>query len=73
MSLTQVIRPAETFHLMDGWTTTEEILSLFARHGEGMNAVCLDGHARWLTSEQAYEVLQDDRGVHYYRFISADR
>jgi prepilin-type N-terminal cleavage/methylation domain-containing protein/prepilin-type processing-associated H-X9-DG protein len=73
MSVSEVIRPSETFGVLDGWTTTREIATLVARHSEGMNGAFLDGHARWVTQDQAYEVTQDERGVCWYRYISADR
>jgi prepilin-type N-terminal cleavage/methylation domain-containing protein/prepilin-type processing-associated H-X9-DG protein len=73
MSLAEVVRPSETFGVLDGWTTTREIATLLVRHSEGMNGVFLDGHARWVTLDQAYEVIQDGDGVCWYRYISADR
>jgi prepilin-type N-terminal cleavage/methylation domain-containing protein/prepilin-type processing-associated H-X9-DG protein len=73
MSLAEVVRPSETFAVLDGWTTTREIVTLFVRHSEGTNGAFLDGHARWVTLDRAYEVVQDEAGVCWYRYISADR
>jgi prepilin-type processing-associated H-X9-DG protein len=52
LSLAQVNRPSETFNLMDGYTTTQMTVGIVRRHHEGMNAGFLDGHARWVSSEQ---------------------
>jgi prepilin-type N-terminal cleavage/methylation domain-containing protein/prepilin-type processing-associated H-X9-DG protein len=73
MSLAQVNRPSETFNLMDGYTTTQLTGGILRRHHEGMNAGFLDGHARWVTADQVFEVGRDGRGESYYRFIAADR
>jgi prepilin-type N-terminal cleavage/methylation domain-containing protein/prepilin-type processing-associated H-X9-DG protein len=73
MTLAQVNRPSETFNLMDGYTTTQVTRGLMVRHSEGMNAGFLDGHAKWITRDQAFSVAKDERGQYYYRFISADR
>jgi prepilin-type processing-associated H-X9-DG protein len=73
LSLAQVNRPSETFNLMDGYTTTQMTVGIMRRHHEGINAGFLDGHARWVTSDQALEVRRDGRGEYYYRFIAADR
>jgi prepilin-type N-terminal cleavage/methylation domain-containing protein/prepilin-type processing-associated H-X9-DG protein len=73
LSLAQVNRPSETFNLMDGYTTTQMTVGIMRRHHEGINAGFLDGHARWVSSEQALEVRREERGESYYRFIAADR
>jgi prepilin-type processing-associated H-X9-DG protein len=79
LSLSQVKRPAETVSLTDGYTTTEITRGHVVRHREGMNAGFLDGHAKWLTREQAFAVTHDQQGSYqhetwyFYRFSSADR
>jgi prepilin-type N-terminal cleavage/methylation domain-containing protein/prepilin-type processing-associated H-X9-DG protein len=73
LTLAQVNRPSETFNVMDGSTTTLMTRGLIARHSEGMNTGLLDGHARWITRDQAFAVTKDEGGEYYYRYISADR
>jgi prepilin-type N-terminal cleavage/methylation domain-containing protein/prepilin-type processing-associated H-X9-DG protein len=73
LTLAQVNRPSETFNLMDGDTTTRVTHGMLARHSEGMNAGFLDGHARWITFDQAFSVTNDESGGYFYRYISADR
>jgi prepilin-type N-terminal cleavage/methylation domain-containing protein/prepilin-type processing-associated H-X9-DG protein len=73
LTLAQVNRPSETFNLMDGVTTTLVTRGMLVRHNEGMNAGFLDGHAKWITHDQAFLVTKDERGECYYRYISADR
>jgi hypothetical protein len=65
--------PSETFNLMDAYTTTQVTVGILRRHHEGMNDGFLDGHARWVTSDQALEVRGEGRGEYYDRFIAADR
>jgi prepilin-type N-terminal cleavage/methylation domain-containing protein/prepilin-type processing-associated H-X9-DG protein len=73
LTLAQVNRPSETFNLMDGVTTTLVTRGMLVRHNEGMNAGFLDGHAKWITQDQAFSVTKDESGEYYYRYISADR
>jgi prepilin-type processing-associated H-X9-DG protein len=68
-----VNRPSETFDLMDSYTTTTLTVGLVRRHHEGVNAGFLDGHAKWLPMDRAFEVSHDRQGDYYYRYIAADR
>jgi prepilin-type N-terminal cleavage/methylation domain-containing protein/prepilin-type processing-associated H-X9-DG protein len=68
LSLGQVVRPAQTIHLVDGrstmngasidswsdrgWTQGEEL-----RHDRGSNVAFLDGHVTWLPPEELQHVL----------------
>ncbi len=42
---------------------------MVVRHHEGMNAGFLDGHAKWMTYDQAFAVTKDESGACYYRYI----
>jgi prepilin-type processing-associated H-X9-DG protein len=68
-----VLRPAETVHLLDGWTTTHWTSTRFGRHGGGVNAGCLDGHSRWLTEGDFERMDTDGRGYYWKHYAAADR
>lgn len=73
LTLAQVLRPTETFNLMDGWTTTEITRGFVLRHQDGMIGAFLDGHARYVRRDQILSVVRGDSGEFFYRFIAADR
>lgn len=74
MLLCEVKRPAETFNLMDGYTLRDYTRGFVTRHSPaGVNAACLDGHARWFSNDAADRVEQDERGEWYYYYAAADR
>jgi prepilin-type processing-associated H-X9-DG protein/prepilin-type N-terminal cleavage/methylation domain-containing protein len=73
LSLGAVGRPAETVHLVEGWTTTGWRLGPLVRHGGGLNAGFLDGHARWLPMHELGRVDTDGCGFYWFRYGSADR
>jgi prepilin-type processing-associated H-X9-DG protein/prepilin-type N-terminal cleavage/methylation domain-containing protein len=72
-SLAQVRRPAETFSLMDGYTTTQTIFSHVVRHSGGTNVSFLDGHAKWLTAEELQRVDTDASSAYWFHYVAADR
>jgi prepilin-type N-terminal cleavage/methylation domain-containing protein/prepilin-type processing-associated H-X9-DG protein len=73
LSLADVVRPSETIHLADGWTTTGWMMGPIPRHGDGLNAGFLDGQARWLPARELRRVMTDDRGHLWLRYAAADR
>lgn len=84
LCLTNVMRPAETIYLVDGWSTTGGVTSdgwsddgwteqRPLRHGRGTNAGFIDGHARWLPSRALGAVTTDGRGFFWYQYAAADR
>jgi prepilin-type processing-associated H-X9-DG protein len=70
--LANVRRPAESFGLMDGYTTTLAARFDPTRHHGGMNTFFLDGHARWLMPRDLYRTETDGHGFHWLRTIAAD-
>lgn len=73
LSMAAVARPAETVHLLDGWTTTGWRLAPLLRHGAGVSAGFLDGHARRISLEELGRVDSDGDGSYWFRYASADR
>jgi prepilin-type N-terminal cleavage/methylation domain-containing protein/prepilin-type processing-associated H-X9-DG protein len=73
LTLAQVARPTETFALMDGFTTDEAATGWVPRHGGGLNAAFVDGHARWVPGEDFWRVERDGDGTYRYHFAAADR
>jgi prepilin-type N-terminal cleavage/methylation domain-containing protein/prepilin-type processing-associated H-X9-DG protein len=74
LTLTQVIRPAETFTVMDGYTTTQSTEAWhLIRHGQGMNVAFTDGHARWLLPDEVRRLDTDGRGFYWWHYAAADR
>jgi prepilin-type processing-associated H-X9-DG protein len=73
LSLAQVVRPSETIHLADGWTTTGWTLGPVLRHGEGLNAGFLDGHVGWLPLRALRHVETDGNGAYWFQYAAADR
>jgi len=72
LCLSAVPRPAETFTLMDGYTTTVGVRFDPTRHRGGMNSFFLDGHARWLTPGNLAERETDGHGFYWLRYVAAD-
>jgi prepilin-type N-terminal cleavage/methylation domain-containing protein/prepilin-type processing-associated H-X9-DG protein len=68
-----VRRPAETILFCDGFTTTEITHGLVLRHQGGLNAACLDGHARWLPPAELRRVDTDGHGFYWRHYAAADR
>jgi prepilin-type processing-associated H-X9-DG protein len=73
LCLAQVRRPAETFNLMDGYTTTATTWSQIGRHSGGMNTGFVDGHARWLPPEELARTETDGHGFYWLRYAVANR
>jgi prepilin-type N-terminal cleavage/methylation domain-containing protein/prepilin-type processing-associated H-X9-DG protein len=74
LTLAQVIRPAETFTVMDGYTTTERTEAWhLIRHGQGMNVAFADGHARWLLPDEVQRLDTDGRGFYWWHYAAVDR
>ena len=73
LSLPQVVRPSETIQITDGWTTTRWTEGAIRRHGRGMNAGFVDGHAGWLTDREFWRVFPDERGFYWLHYGTADR
>jgi prepilin-type N-terminal cleavage/methylation domain-containing protein/prepilin-type processing-associated H-X9-DG protein len=73
LSLGQVRRPAETFVLMDGWTTTGRAATHSTSHGGGSNVSFVDGHARWLSDKDLWRVDTNGRGSLWLHYRAADR
>jgi prepilin-type N-terminal cleavage/methylation domain-containing protein/prepilin-type processing-associated H-X9-DG protein len=73
LSLADVRRPAETGHLLDGWTTTGWRLGPIWRHRGGLNVGFLDGHSAWLPVRELARVDTDGRASYWFHYGSADR
>jgi prepilin-type N-terminal cleavage/methylation domain-containing protein/prepilin-type processing-associated H-X9-DG protein len=74
LTLAQVVRPAETFDLMDGYTTTESTEGWhLTRHGRGMNVAFVDGHAHWMLRDEVRHRDTDGRGFWWWHYATADR
>jgi prepilin-type processing-associated H-X9-DG protein len=84
LALTNVARPTESICILDGWCSTGGATveswgsqgwangSRF-RHGSGMNAAFVDGHARWMAAEALPETMTDGTGFYWLRYGTADR
>jgi prepilin-type N-terminal cleavage/methylation domain-containing protein/prepilin-type processing-associated H-X9-DG protein len=74
LTLAQVVRPSGTCIVADGYTTTSETLAWsLTRHGLGLNAAFVDGHARWLSLADRNRRDSDERGYTWLSFATADR
>jgi prepilin-type N-terminal cleavage/methylation domain-containing protein/prepilin-type processing-associated H-X9-DG protein len=73
LSLGQVMRPSETIQWMDGRTATRWSAGAFWRHGPGLNAAFVDGHARWMSYHEFRRVTRDADGMYWLYYGSADR
>lgn len=59
---------------MDGYTTTERAEAWhLVRHGQGMNAAFVDGHARWLLPDEVQQLDTDGHGFFWWHYAAADR
>jgi prepilin-type processing-associated H-X9-DG protein len=73
LGLQDVVRPGETMTLMDGRTTSQGTEGSSRRHGRGVNACFVDGHARWLSTSELWQVDRDERGIYWLHYGSATR
>jgi prepilin-type N-terminal cleavage/methylation domain-containing protein/prepilin-type processing-associated H-X9-DG protein len=84
LSLTSVVRPTETICILDGWCSTGGATveswgssgwsnSAKLRHGTGMNAAFVDGHAQWMAAEKLPATETDGNGFYWLRYGTADR
>jgi prepilin-type N-terminal cleavage/methylation domain-containing protein/prepilin-type processing-associated H-X9-DG protein len=73
LTVGSVAHPSETLAVMDGWTTTQTTAADTRRHGKGVNAACVDGHARWLTDAELWRLDRDDQGMYWLHYGSAGR
>lgn len=73
LSLGQVVRPTETIQWMDGRTAPHWTAGAFWRHGPGLNAAFVDGHARWMSVHEYRRVTRDADGTEWLYHGSADR
>jgi prepilin-type N-terminal cleavage/methylation domain-containing protein/prepilin-type processing-associated H-X9-DG protein len=73
LTLSSVVRPAETLTVMDGWTTAGWTGLDLGRHNGGMNACFVDGHARWMPEGEFWRVDNDGRGSYWMHYVAADR
>jgi len=73
LSLGQVKRPSETIQWMDGRTASRWTAGAFWRHGAGLNAAFVDGHARWMSYHEFRRVTLGEDGMYWLYYGSADR
>lgn len=73
LGVAEVARPTETVTLMDGYTTTGSATGWVVRHGVGLNAAFVDGHARWVEPRDFWRVEPDGRGTYRLHYAAADR
>jgi prepilin-type N-terminal cleavage/methylation domain-containing protein len=73
LSLADVVRPSETVHLLDGWTTTGWMLAPIPRHSAGLDAGFVDGHAGWLPARELKRIDRERHGVYRFHYAAADR
>jgi prepilin-type N-terminal cleavage/methylation domain-containing protein/prepilin-type processing-associated H-X9-DG protein len=73
LSLGQVMRPSETIQWMDGRTASRWTAGALWRHGGGLNAAFVDGHARWMRTHEFRRVTRDTDGMYWLYYGSADR
>jgi prepilin-type N-terminal cleavage/methylation domain-containing protein/prepilin-type processing-associated H-X9-DG protein len=72
-TLEQVRRPAESIGILDGFTTPSRAAVDLQRHGGGVNAGFVDGHARWLSTGELERVATDGQGLYWFYYSSVDR
>jgi prepilin-type processing-associated H-X9-DG protein len=73
LSRAEVVRPTETINWMDGWTLTSWTYGKVVRHGEGMNAGFVDGHAHWMTEREYWRLDNNGHGFYWMHYAAADR
>jgi prepilin-type processing-associated H-X9-DG protein/prepilin-type N-terminal cleavage/methylation domain-containing protein len=71
--VSEVVRPAETLALVDGWATVRWEGADLRRHGEGMNVCFVDGHGGRLRAEEYWRVDTDGKGFYWMHYAAADR
>jgi prepilin-type N-terminal cleavage/methylation domain-containing protein/prepilin-type processing-associated H-X9-DG protein len=73
LRLPQIVRPAETIQIADGFTWSGSS-SARERHREGGNNVAfVDGHARWVSLKEITQPVPEPDGSWRLRLASADR
>jgi prepilin-type processing-associated H-X9-DG protein len=73
LSLGHVVRPSETIQWMDGRTAATWSAGAFWRHGDGLNAAFVDGHAAWMTFQKFRRTSPDETGLYWLDYGSAHR
>jgi prepilin-type N-terminal cleavage/methylation domain-containing protein len=81
MSLAQVVRPAETVEVTDGFTGiiqsggfgTTMGCEAANSHSGGGNHIFLDGHAKWIARNSERYLEQDPSGCWYKKYYAADK
>jgi prepilin-type N-terminal cleavage/methylation domain-containing protein/prepilin-type processing-associated H-X9-DG protein len=73
LSMAGVRRPAGTVLLTEGATTSQTAWVETGRHGGGVNAAFLDGHARWLPPGEFTRAEPDELDLYRLVYGSADR
>jgi prepilin-type processing-associated H-X9-DG protein len=73
LSLANVVRPAETLTVMDGWTTPGWTSLDLERHDGGMNVGFVDGHAHRMSEGEFWRVENDGHGFYWMFYVAADR
>jgi prepilin-type processing-associated H-X9-DG protein len=73
LSLGEVVRPTETITVAEGATTSQTFIVMGERHGAGLNASFVDGHARWLPGEELFRIDTNGQGFYWFHYLSADR
>jgi prepilin-type processing-associated H-X9-DG protein len=68
-----VARPGETLFLVEGITDDGVAWREAGRHGDGANAMFLDGHAGWLFTAMFERVDTDGEGRYWLHYGAADR
>jgi prepilin-type processing-associated H-X9-DG protein len=72
MTVTQVVRPAETAALSCGTTTTGGISGRALRHLGGANVRFVDGHVHWLSRAESWRRGTDGNGFYWLLYPTAD-
>jgi prepilin-type processing-associated H-X9-DG protein len=73
LSLAQVPRPTQSVSLMEGLTMSNRTVVEDKRHGSGINVGFVDGHSRWFSHSELYQVATDGQGFYWVYYASADR
>jgi hypothetical protein len=58
---------------MEGRTAPSWTAGAFWRHGGGLNAAFLNGHAHWVPFKELYHVDTYGQGFYWYRYATIDR
>src|SRR5262249_46390196 len=71
LTLAQVVRPAGTCSVADGYTTTQKTQAWsLTRHGLGVNVAFVDGHVRWLPAGDRQRRDTDGHGFYWWLFAT---